>query len=114
MSASQPETCLFTTDSPGTIEKKIWNAFTGGQSSIREKKAQGGDPDKCTIYQYFLYLFEESDEKLRERERECRSGEVVCGDCKGILTERVTKFLTEHQKKREKAKDILEEFLLQG
>lgn len=113
MSASQPETCLFTTDSPGTIKKKIWNAFTGGKPSIKEQKEKGGDPDKCTIYQYLLYLFEESDEKLSEREKECRSGEVLCGDCKKVLTERVTKFLTEHQKKREKAKDKLEEFLLQ-
>lgn len=112
MSASEPETCIFTIDTPETIRKKIWNAFTGGKPTIKEQRRLGGEPDICTIYQYFLYLFEESDEKLRELVRECRSGEIVCGDCKALLTEKVTKFLLEHQKKREKAKDIIEEFFI--
>jgi len=44
--------------------------------------------------------------------RECRAGEVVCGDCKAILTERVTKFLLEHQKKRKTAKGTVERFFI--
>lgn len=112
MSASEPETCIFTIDTPETIRKKIWNAFTGGKPTIKEQRRLGGEPDICTIYQYFLFLFEESDEKLRELVRECRSGEIVCGDCKALLTEKVTKFLLEHQKRREKAKDIIEEFFI--
>ena len=110
MSASEPETCIFTTDKPEEVKKKIWNAFTGGRPTVREQRKLGGEPDVCTIYQYFLYLFEESDEELAQLVRECRAGEIVCGDCKTILTERVTRFLLEHQRKREKAKDIIEEF----
>ena len=72
----------------------------------------GGEPNNCTVYQYFLYLFEESDEKLAELTRKCESGATVCGECKSILTERVTKFLIQHQEKREKAKDIVQEFAL--
>ncbi|UCH32541.1 MAG: tryptophan--tRNA ligase, partial [Candidatus Bathyarchaeota archaeon] len=104
MSASEPETCIFTTDTPGMAKKKIWNAFTGGEPTVKEQKKRGGKPDVCTIYQYFLYLFEEKDEKLVERARACKAGETFCGDCKVLLTERVTKFLQEHQKKREKAR----------
>ena len=110
MSASEPETCIFTTDKPEEVKKKIWNAFTGGRPTVREQRKLGGEPDVCTIYQYFLYLFEESDEELAQLVRECRAGEIVCGDCKTILTERATRFLIEHQRKREKAKDIIEEF----
>jgi tryptophanyl-tRNA synthetase len=55
-------------------------------------------------------LFEEDDKKLAERERKCRNGEVLCGECKTILAERVNKFLAEHQKKREKAKNIVHKF----
>jgi tryptophanyl-tRNA synthetase len=110
MSASEPETCIFTTDTPETIKKKIWNAFTGGKPTVREQRKLGGEPDICTIYHYFLYLFEESDEKLAELVRKCKQGEVVCGDCKALLTERVTSFLLEHQKKREKAKNVIEDF----
>ncbi len=110
MSASEPETSIFTTDPPDVVKKKIWNAFTGGKATIAEQKKTGGAPDICTIYQYFIYLFESEDDKLNERERKCKEGKITCGECKGDLTERVNNFLAEHQKKREKAKDVLEKF----
>ena len=110
MSASEPETCIFTTDTPEMIKKKVWNAFTGGKSTVKEQKELGGNPNICTIYQYFLYLFEENDEELVRLSRECKSGDIVCGDCKAVLTERITKFILEHQKRREKARDIVGEY----
>jgi tryptophanyl-tRNA synthetase len=112
MSASLPETCIFTTDPPEVAEKKIWNAFTGGKPTKKEQRGLGGDPFVCTIYYYFYYLFEESDQKIAELERECKSGEIICGDCKNILAEKVKKFLREHQKKREKARDIADKFFV--
>lgn len=110
MSASEPETAIFTIDSPEQVKKKIWNAFTGGKPTLAEQKKHGGDPSICTIYQYFVFLFEEDDRKLAERERKCRAGEVLCGECKNDLAVRVNRFLCEHQKKRRKAKDIIEKF----
>jgi tryptophanyl-tRNA synthetase len=110
MSASEPETAIFTTDLPEQVKKKIWKAFTGGKGTIAEQKKLGADPDVCTVFQYFLYLFEEDDKKLEERNRRCKAGEAMCGDCKKELAERVNKFLGEHQKKRLKAKDRIDEF----
>ena len=110
MSASEPETCIFTIDPPELVKRKIWNAFTGGKSTAAEQKKTGADPSICTIYQYFTYLFEEDDKKLAERESRCKAGEILCGECKKDLVERINKFLAEHQKKRERAKDTLEEF----
>jgi len=110
MSASEPETAIFTTDPPEQVKKKIWNAFTGGKGTIAEQKKLGADPEVCTVFQYFLYLFEEDDKKLEERNRRCKAGEVMCGDCKKELAEKVNKFLGEHQKKRLKAKDRIDEF----
>jgi tryptophanyl-tRNA synthetase len=112
MSASEPETCIFTTDTPEEAKAKIWNAFTGGKPTIADQKKLGGNPEVCTIYQYLLYLFEEDDAKLATRLRECKAGNTVCGDCKALLTERVGKFLVNHQRKREKAKDVLEDFFI--
>jgi len=110
MSASEPETSIFTVDSPEVVKKKIWNAFTGGKATVEEQKKLGASPDICSVFQYFYYLFEEDDKKLVERERRCRNGEILCGECKSELTERVNKFLAEHQKKREKARDVVEKF----
>lgn len=113
MSASEPETCIFTTDTPEQIEKKVWNAFTGGKPTVQEQKKLGGNPDICTVYKYFLYLFEEDDVKLRTLTEECRSGETICGQCKTVLAEKVTKFLSEHQKQRERAKDLVEKYFIE-
>lgn len=110
MSASMPETSIFTMDEPEVVKKKVWNAFTGGRGTAAEQRKTGGDPTVCSIFQYYFYLFEEDDAKLAERERRCRAGEMLCGECKTDLVDKLNKFLGEHQKRREKAKDVIEQF----
>lgn len=112
MSASMPETCIFMTDPPEVAERKIWNAFTGGKPTAREQRIDGGDPTICTIFQYFSLLFEEDDKELSELSSKCKSGEILCGDCKGKLSERVKRFLTEHQRRREKARNIIDQYFI--
>ncbi len=112
MSSSQPETAIFTIDPPEIAEEKIMGAFTGGQPTVREQRAKGGNPEVCSIYAYYFFLFEEDDAKLVELESQCRSGALVCGDCKTRLGKVVSRFLVDFQKKREKAKDHLEEYLI--
>ena len=110
MSASEPETSIFTMDQPELVKRKIWNAFTGGKPTATEQRKTGANPDVCSVFQYYVYLFEEDDAKLMERERRCRSGEMLCGECKTNLVERLNKFLEEHRRKREKAKDEIEKY----
>ena len=110
MSASEPETSIFTMDPPELMKQKIWNAFTGGKATAAEQRKTGADPTVCSVFQYFTYLFEEDDQKLMEREHKCRAGEMLCGECKKDLVERLNKFLEEHRKKREKAKDVIEKY----
>lgn len=110
MNASEPETAIFTTDPPELVKQKIWRAFTGGKGTVAEQRKEGANPNICTIFQYFLYLFEQDDKKLADREKQCKAGETLCGDCKKELAERVNKFLAEHQKKREKARNIVDKF----
>ncbi len=111
MSASLPETCIFTTDLPEDAEKKIKNAYTGGKPTVEEQQRYGADPAICPIYYYEYYLFEENDERLKETFRKCKSGELLCGEHKAKLAEKLKKFLRDHQKKREKAKNNLDQFL---
>jgi len=110
MSASEPDTAIFTVDPPDVVKRKVWNAFTGGKGTVAEQRKEGANPDVCSVYQYFLYLFEEDDKKLAERERQCMTGAILCGECKKDLTERINRFLAEHQKKREKAKEKIEKY----
>ncbi|MEM3770592.1 MAG: tryptophan--tRNA ligase [Candidatus Bathyarchaeia archaeon] len=110
MSASEPETCIFTIDPPEVVKRKVWNAFTGGKPTVAEQRKMGGDPAICTIFQYFLFIFEEDDDKLAERERRCKAGEILCGECKNELANRINSFLEDHRRKREKARNVLDKF----
>ena len=112
MSASKPESAIYTTDDPKTARKKVLSAFTGGRVSVEEQKKLGGVPSVCAIYQYYYYLFEEDQEKLSQREQKCARGEIMCGECKQELADRVVKFLEKHQEKREKAKDKVLDFIV--
>jgi len=112
MSASQPETAVFTKDPPEVAEKKIMGAFTGGQPTVREQKEKGGDPTVCSIYAYYYFLFEEYDAKLVDLEQDCRSGALICGDCKARLAKVISRFLVDFQEMREKAKDVLEDYII--
>ena len=111
MSASLPETCIFTTDEPEIAENKVMNAFTGGRATAKEQREKGGNPSVCTIFQYMNYLFEEDDRKVEELYKRCKAGDVLCGECKQILSGKVRDFLIEHQRRREKAKDKVDDFL---
>jgi tryptophanyl-tRNA synthetase len=112
MSSSMPETAIFTIDSPEMAEKKVKAAFTGGQATVKEQREKGGDPTVCSIYAYSYFLFEEDDAKLIELEKDCRSGALVCGDCKARLAKVIGFFLVDFQAKREKAKDNLQDFII--
>jgi tryptophanyl-tRNA synthetase len=110
MSASMPETSIFTVDNPDQAAKKVMNAFTGGRATIEEQKQLGANPDVCSVYSYDYFLFMDDDE-IQDLRFNCQAGEIMCGDCKQVLAERVRKFLSEHQQKREKTKNVVEEFL---
>lgn len=112
MSASRPETTIYTTDDVKVARKKILGAFTGGRVSVEEQKKLGGVPGVCAVFQYYYYLFEEDGAKLKERERKCMSGEIMCGECKQDLADRVASFLERHQEKREKARDRIKDFVV--
>ena len=112
MSASQPDTAIFTTDPPKKAGKKVMKAFTGGRDTVEEQKELGGRPEICNVYAYYYFLFENDDKALVEREMLCKKGEILCGQCKKELAGRVEAFLTDFQEKREKAREVLDEYFI--
>jgi tryptophanyl-tRNA synthetase len=112
MSASNPESAIYTVDTPKEVERKVMRAFTGGKDTIAEQKKSGGVPDICSVYQYFYYLFEPDDDAIKERHEKCKKGKIMCGECKKDLADRINKFLSEHQRKREEAKKTVDKFML--
>ena len=112
MSASDPMSAIFTTDAPKLAKKKVMNAFTGGRTTAEEQRKLGANPDICSVFKYYKFIFMPDDNELAEIEQKCRTGEILCGECKQILAPRVMEFLEKHQEAREEVKDRVEEFSL--
>jgi len=110
MSSSNPETALFTTDEPKIIEEKVSNAFTGGQPTTALQKKLGGNPGICSVFSYLKFLFDTSRES-NQRELRCRSGNLLCGECKHDLSNHSTTFISMFQERRQKAKDLVSEYM---
>jgi tryptophanyl-tRNA synthetase len=113
MSSSKPETALFTTDDPEIVEKKVSSAFTGGQATVALQRKLGGNPAGCPVFWYLRYFFDterQSDERLLK----CRSGNLLCGECKSDLAKQSKSFILEFKKRRERAKDVIQEFMYNG
>ena len=112
MSASIPNSAIFTTDSPKEVERKIKNAFSGGKDTIEEHRKYGGNPDIDIAFQYLKFFFEPDDAKLKKIYDDYKSGKLLSGELKQICIDKINKFLAEHQKKREAARSKLNEFIL--
>ena len=113
MSASEQSSALYTTDTPEEAAKKIRKyAFSGGQATIEEHRKKGGNPDIDVSYQWLRMMFEPDDKKLEKIYQDYKSGALLTGELKEILIEKVTYFLKEHQKNREKAKKQVNKFLI--
>ncbi len=99
MASSRPETAIFLTDSEAEVKKKIKDAFTGGQPTATEQRKLGGNPDICTVYQLYVYHLLPEDKELLEIRKTCKSGELICGDCKARAIELTIDFLRKHRAK---------------
>ncbi|WP_440953351.1 tryptophan--tRNA ligase [Methanococcoides sp. FTZ1] len=110
MSSSVPESIISLKEDPKEAAKKVKRAKTGGRMTLEEQKKLGGDPNKCSAFELLMFHLVEDDRELEEIYNECICGQRMCGTCKALAAELITEFLTEHQEKRELAKDRLDDY----
>ncbi len=111
MSSSQPETTIFLNDSMKSIEKKIKSSFSGGQATVEEHRAKGGDPDVDVAYQYLRYFFEEDDKELGNIREEYMSGKLLTGEIKSICVEKATSWMKKHHELKDQNQHLIKDFL---
>jgi len=112
MSSSEINSFIALTDSPKEVEQKIKKyAFSGGRDTIEEHRKKGGNPDIDVSFQYLKMFFEPDDKKLVQIEKDYRSGKMLTSELKEYLIKKINVFLAEHQKRREKAKKQIDEFI---
>ena len=111
MSSSQPETTIFLNDSMKSIEKKIKSSFSGGQATVEEHRAKGGNPDIDVAYQYLRYFFEEDDKELDNIREEYISGKLLTGEIKSICVEKATSWMKKHHELKDQNQHLIKDFL---
>jgi tryptophanyl-tRNA synthetase len=76
MSASDPTSSIFLTDTPNQIKTKINKyAFSGGRDTVEEHRQYGGNTEVDVSYQY-LTFFMEDDKRLAEIKEVRKKGEI--------------------------------------
>ena len=102
------------TDSPKTVKRKINKyAFSGGRDTTEEHKKKGGNVEIDVACQWLKY-FEEDDKKLAEIYDKYSKGELLSGEIKTILIEKINTLLKEHQSRRKQAEKQIDKFILKN
>ncbi len=114
MSSSRPESGIFLTDEPAEAAKKVKRAKTGGATTLEEQRKNGGNPHGCSVYELFAYHLIEDDGELAGIYESCRDGTRMCGECKKLGGGLIEKFLEDLGEKREKAREMVGEFIEQN
>jgi len=104
MGSSKGSVIITARDSPSEVKKKINKyAFSGGQATMEEHRKKGGNSEVDVPFQYLKHFFEESDDKLKQLQKDYISGKISTGEMKAYAIEKINQFLKEHQKRRESA-----------
>ncbi|GJQ59162.1 MAG: tryptophan--tRNA ligase [Candidatus Scalindua sp. AMX11] len=93
-------------EEPGTIWKKLSRATT---DENRKRRDDPGNPDICNLYTLHKYFSTETE--IDKVNRECRSAEIGCIDCKKILSDNMIKVLAPIREKSLNLMDKPEEVL---
>ena len=78
MSKRDPMSVIYLDEGDEDLRRKIYNAFTGGQPTIKEQREKGGHPERCALLKLGSFFIR----GFAQRAVACRRGEIVCGECK--------------------------------
>lgn len=115
MSSSAPQTSIFLHDDDKMIRDKIIrHAFSGGQPTAKLHRRLGGNPDVDVPYQWLYMFFESDDARMSQIREDYRSGKLLSGEIKEIFIEKILKFMEEHRRRREEARETIRLFKYDG
>jgi tryptophanyl-tRNA synthetase len=88
---------IFLSDPPGVVDKRLATMIT---DPARKRRADPGNPDICPVFDLHKVF---SDQSVIDRvNRECRSAEIGCLDCKKLVAGRINERLVPIQQRRKR------------
>src|SRR5579872_971018 len=86
---------IFLTDAPETVSKKLAAMVT---DPARKRRSDKGNPDVCPVFDFHKIF--SSPEVIERVNRECRTAEIGCVECKKLMAGYLNAFLAPIQEKR--------------
>lgn len=109
MSSSKPESHISLIDTPEQAEKKMASALTGGRETAEEQRRLGGRAEECMVYETYVYHLVPDQKELQKLYEDCKSGRMLCGECKGIARAKVHAFMKDLKEKRDETAHLVEQ-----
>ncbi|MBI4361283.1 tryptophan--tRNA ligase [Candidatus Micrarchaeota archaeon] len=113
MSKRDPLNIMTLNDDNVLLKKKLANALTGGRATAEEQRRLGANPYVCVVFELMKYHFYDDDSALKDMEQDCKSGKLLCGECKAIRLKHIQEYYKKHQEKKKKARAQAEQILEQ-
>lgn len=102
MSASNPNSAIYLSDTAAQIKKKMNKfAFSGGQETAELQAELGGNPDVDVAYCYLSYFLED-DAKLKEIYDDYKKGTMMTGALKALAITELQQYAAAFQERRAK------------
>lgn len=111
MSSSKPESHISLIDTPEGAEKKMASALTGGRETAEEQRRLGGRAEECMVYESYVYHLIPDQKELAKLYEDCKSGRMLCGECKGIAKAKVHAFMKDLKEKRDEKAHLVKEIV---
>ena len=110
MSSTGNNLAIFMTDKSKDVDQKIKKCFSGGKDTKELQQQFGADLTIDVTYQWLLYFLDD-DEKLKEIAVKYKSGQMLTGEIKKILSAVVQEMVIKHQENRNNVtKELLDKF----
>ncbi len=92
-------------DADDDVRRRIGRAYTGGRGTLEEQREKGGNPDPrvCSVSSLHAFFATPDPEEYAQLQSCCRSGELLCGECKTSAADRLLEYLQGHRARRRTA-----------
>lgn len=107
MTNAVPQGRIAYSDHLDDVRHRVLRAYTGGRRTLAEQREKGGNPDPrvCSVSSLHAFHATLAPDAYAALQKQCRSGELLCGQCKASATAN----LLEHLKLHRQAQDALPE-----
>ena len=89
------DNAIFLSDPPDVVSQKVRGMMT---DPARKRRHDPGDPEKCPVFDHHKIF--SSPDMVERIDRECRTAEIGCVDCKKLMAQKLNEYLVPIQKRR--------------